>query len=115
MGEIGIHLENELVMVEDSPFKAMDIRRTQPQLALPLFDEELAGVFLLELPNDIGCPVRAAIIDYQHMIPLPKLKDGFQDLDNIFLFVIRGYDDDLFQMAYNYIFYYVSKISFFKN
>jgi hypothetical protein len=30
---------------------------------------------------------------------LPQLKNSFQDLDNIFFFVIRRYDDDLFQMA----------------
>jgi hypothetical protein len=28
---------------------------------------------------------------------LPQLKNSFQDLDNILLFVIRRYDDDLFQ------------------
>jgi len=104
MGEIGIHLEYKLVMVENSPFKAMDIRRSQSQLALPLFQEELAGIFLLELPDNIGCPIRATIIDHQHMIPLSQLKNGFQDLDNILLFVVRRYDDDLFQMAYNYRF-----------
>ena len=104
MGEIGIHLEYELVMVEDSPLKAMDIRRPQPQLALPLFQEELAGILLLELPDNIGRPIRAAVIDHQHMIPLSQLKNGFQDLDNILLFVVRRYNDDLFQMAYNYRF-----------
>jgi hypothetical protein len=35
---------------------------------------------------------------------LSQLKNGFQDLDNILLFVVRRYDDDLFQMAYNYRF-----------
>jgi hypothetical protein len=99
MGEIGIHLENELIMVEDSPFKAMDIRRSQSQLALPLFQEELAGIFLLELPDNIRRPVR----ENYHRSPahdtLSQLKNGFQDLDNILLFVVRRYDDDLFQMA----------------
>jgi hypothetical protein len=30
---------------------------------------------------------------------LPQFKNSFQNLDNIFLFVVRRYDDDLFQMA----------------
>jgi hypothetical protein len=31
---------------------------------------------------------------------LSQLKNGLQDTGNIFLFVKRRYDDDLFQMAY---------------
>src|SRR5262249_51533368 len=58
MREIGIHLEYERIIATHSPFKPMDIRRPKSQLALALFQEELTGISLLQLPHDIGRTIR---------------------------------------------------------
>jgi len=36
----------------------MNISRTQGQLTMALFEEELAGIFCLEVPDDLGRTIR---------------------------------------------------------
>ena len=100
MGKVGIHFENKLVVFADRPFEPMNIGRAKPQFALTLLEEKLTGIFQLKPPDNPGRAVWRTVIDHQDMIPLPQLKYGLEDNGNIFLFVIRRYDDDLFQMAY---------------
>ena len=99
MGKIRIHFEDERIVIADSPLETMDIRRAKPQFPLPLFQEKLPRILQLQLPDDTGRAIGRTVIDYQDMIPLSQLKNGFQDIGNILPFVIRRYDDDLFQMA----------------
>ncbi len=100
MRKIRIHFENEVIVVADRPFEPMDISRAEPQFPLTLFQEKLTGISHLKLSDNTGRTIGRTVIDHQDMIPLPQLKDRFQDSGNIFFFVIRRYDDDLFQMAY---------------
>jgi hypothetical protein len=104
MRKIGVHLEDELIVVFHRPFEPVDIRRSQPQLALTLLEEKLPGVFLLELPDDRTSPVRRTVIDHQHVKTLAQLENSLQDIGDVLFFVVRRYDDDLFQLVlYNCI------------
>ena len=88
----------------------MDICCTKPQFALAFFEEKLPGISCLEIPDDPRGTIRRAVIDHNNMIPLPQSKNSLQDISYIFFFVIRRYDDDLFQ---NGLYMYVQNYNFY--
>ena len=99
MGKVRIHLKDVLIIVANSPFKPMDIGRTQPLFTLTHFQKESAGILCLQLPDDVRSAIRGAIVDYQYMKTLIQQKNCFHDVGNVVLFVVRRYDDYLFQIA----------------
>lgn len=98
MREIGIHFEDERVIISDRPLESVDICRTQPQFTLTFLQEQLTGIFSLHLPDDCRRSIRGTIIDDQYMKTLAQLENSFQDCGDIFALVIGRYYDDLFQL-----------------
>ena len=94
MTEIGVHLENKIIFMLDSPFKTPDISGTQSQLPLTLHDKKTLRELLLQALHDSRRPIRRAIIDHQDMKHFLQPEHGTNDILNILLLVVCRNNDD---------------------
>ena len=94
MAEIGIHLDDIVVAVLQSPFEAADVGGAKSQLARTLYDVNAACKFICHQAfHDVGCSVRASVVDDKDVESFLQRSDGSDDgLDVLFLVV--GRDDD---------------------
>ena len=92
MAEVGIHLENIIILMLDAPFEATDIGRAQSLFTRSFDKEEPFGEFLLQGLNDCSRPIGRAVVDDQDMELLFQSEDSTNDVFNVFFLVISRYN-----------------------
>ena len=89
--EVGIHLEDVVVTILQSPLEAGDIGGAQAQLARTLDYEETVVKLGIDKPmHNLGCTVRTAVVDYEYVEALLKSQHRTDYLLYIFLLVVCG-------------------------
>ena len=93
VGEVGIHLEDILIVALQGPLEAGDVSRAKTQLACPLYHEQAVTKLRHERFHDVGGAVGAVVVDNQNIERHRQVKDIADNLlDVLFLLVSR--DDD---------------------
>ena len=102
MTEIGIHLEDVVVIVFQRPFEAGDIGRAQSEFAFPLDDEETVAELRRHHTPDDGCrPVGGTVVDHENMEAFFQGEYRTDDLVDILLLVIGRNDDNTVAFVHN--------------
>ena len=94
MREVGIHLEDEVILVLDSPFETSDIRGSKTLFSGTFNEEEFPLESRLdESFNDVGSAVGRAVVDDQNMELQRQLHDHFDDVFDVFFLVVSRNDN----------------------
>ena len=93
MAEVGVHLEDILIVVLQCPLEALDIRSAESELAGTLNDEETSGKLIRHQSlYDCSRAVGRAVVDDEDMKLLVELVDSPNDFLDVFLLVISRND-----------------------
>ncbi len=92
VGEIGVHLEGQVVAVIDRPMEPGNVRGPEAQLAGPMDDVD-PRVRGRQLVGERAGPVRGAVVDDEHLEPRVLRQDLRDDGGQIVALVV-GRDDD---------------------
>ena len=91
MTEVGVHLEDVLIIALERPFETSDIGGAQSLFATALNQEEAVGELVALQPfHDVGRTVGTAVVNYKNMEAFLQAKDGADNLLHVLLLVIRG-------------------------
>ena len=91
VAEVGVHLEDVLIIALERPFEASDIGCAQSLFATALNQEEAVGKLVALQPfHDVGRTVGTAVVNYKNMEAFLQAKDGADNLLHVLLLVIRG-------------------------
>lgn len=88
MREVGVHLEDVLVVTRQSPLETVDVGRAEAELAFPLFDEKPVGKLLHQTLHDVSRAVRTVVFDDKDVKLHWKVEDVADDLLDVLLLVV---------------------------
>ena len=93
VAEVGVHLKHILIVALQSPTESGDIRRAQAQLAAALHQKQPAGKLLRHQTfHNAGSAVWRTVVDDEYVKRLLQAKHRPDDLLDVLLFIISGYD-----------------------
>lgn len=92
MREIGIHLTDMRILVDERILEPADIRRTQPLFARSFDELYPSPVTRLFLADNLSRLVRGVIIDYEGVEAGWQLHDFFQQGTDIIGFLVRRHN-----------------------
>ena len=92
MGEVGIHLEDIVVLPFLRPFETGHIGRAEPELPAPFEEKEPVRVLLLHFLHGCGRPVRRAVV-YDEYVEITLGEDRLGDGCYVLNFVVCGNND----------------------
>ena len=91
VGEIGIHLDHEVVIAIQCPFESMDIGCAQSEFTLSAFEIHASRI-LGHLPAHlVGCAVGRSVIDHKKIKTIGKSHDCVDHPADVFDFIIGRY------------------------
>ena len=90
--EVGVHLEDVLVIALERPAEAGDVGGAQAHLPAPAGGGERASSAAMMLVDDLPRPVRRAVVDDQHVERRILREDRRNQAGNVVAFVV-GRDD----------------------
>ena len=94
MGEVGVHLEDEVGPLLEGPGEARGVGPAEPLLALPVEDRHAAGVGRGEGVGDLPGAVGGAVV-HDEDPELPRLvEDARGDEGEVLPLLVGGEDDD---------------------
>ena len=95
MTEVGVHLEDVLVVALQRPFETGDVGGAQSELPLSLMDEQSVAELCCHEPLHDGCgAVGRPVVNDQYMETFLQPEDGPDDFLDVLLLVVGGYDYD---------------------
>ena len=94
VAEVGIHLEDVVILMLDGPLESGDVGGAEAELSLAFHHEEAVGEFLLHAAHDVGSAVGRVVLDDEYVEILFKTEYRTDNVLDIFLFVISRYDDN---------------------
>ena len=91
--EVGVHLEDVLVVALQCPLKAGNVSRAQSQFAATLHQVQLSAKLIGHQTTHNGsCTIRRSIVDHQYMETLLQPEYRAYDFLDILLLIIGWYD-----------------------
>ena len=94
MAEVGIHLENVVILMLDGPLESGDVGGAEAELSLAFHHEEAVGEFLLHTAHDVGSAVGRVVLDDEDVEIFFKAEHRTDNVLDVLLFIISRYDDD---------------------
>ena len=91
--EVGIHLENILIVAFQGPLETCDICRAQSQFSSPLNHEKTVSELVHQRLHDVGSAIWAIVVDNQDIESHGQVEHVANDLLDVLLFFIGGDDD----------------------
>lgn len=102
--EVGVHLEDIVILTLHRPLESSDVSRAQSQFTRTLDDEQSVGELGLHQPMHDGCgAVWTAVINNQDVKKLVQCEDGTDNLLDVFLLIVRWNDDDAIAFVHCFI------------
>ena len=95
VGEVGIHLEDIVIVALQRPAESGHVGRSKAELAAPFDQVQPLRELLLQVLDRSGGAVRRAVVDDQDVIAAFQVEDGPDDLGDV-LDLVVGRDDDEF-------------------
>ena len=94
MGEVGIHLEDVVVTMFQTPFETCDVGSAQSLFSCTLQQEQTVGKLCLHQSlHNGGSAVRGTIINHKNVETFLQCKYCTDNLLNILLLVVSRYDN----------------------
>ena len=93
VGEIGIHLEDEVVALTQSPLESSNVCGAEAHLVWPLEDIH-PRLVLHDTIDDLASAVRRTIIDDENLEAIILLEDGTNEARDVLALVVRRNNDE---------------------
>ena len=98
MAEVGIHLEDVVVLLRYSPLEACNVGSAQAEFPAAFDEVQPVGeLVLLKSFYDVGGTVWRTVVDDEDVKAILQAEDGTDYLLNVLLFVVRR--DDYYAVA----------------
>ena len=102
--EVGIHLENVLIVVRQGPLESFDVGGTQSEFACTFVDKQTGSKLIRHQHlHDACCTVGRSVVDDEDMETLVEGEYRTNDLLDILLLVIGRYDDNTVAFVHNWL------------
>lgn len=93
MREVGIHLDDKLIVAFQSPLESVDIGCAQTEFAASALQIDASGVLTHLSAHGIGRAVRRPVINYEKIESVRELHDGIDHFLDILNFIVGRYDN----------------------
>ena len=91
--EVGVHLDDVLIVAPEGPFEAVDIGCAEPHLAAAALQIDPAWVLLHLAAHGVGCAVGRTVVDYEQVEAVGKRHYGVDHSLDVLYLVVGGYDN----------------------